>query len=367
MEGKQAMGIRRRVQRGWCDATLYLAAFAILVQSLLQASDPKTTATEASREESLLRGHGVKPTTAGLRGFLQSFQEDRADRPDAIQRLIEQLGSDDFAEREAAGARLLVLPVSPVKELTAALENPDAEIRLRARTILDQVRRRAPRSVLLFASLLVIRDRERSGFAADVLRAVPHCDSKPLRSAAEQAMHATVHSSDRALLQRALAADNCHARSIAAIGLAKIDAKAEPGFNAAAVTWVEFLDTFLVRGQYNGERTEFLKGVPASLAMHFEQVTRTANTIDAVVNRHGTAAWLYPVRGKNEIPRPFVEADRKHYPIQGTWRQHWTQWIVLDENGKTLQGGPAQGSHSESRVDFLVVPLPASGKPRPAR
>ena len=68
-----------------------------------------------------------------------------------------------------ASAKLLALAVAPVKELTAALDHPDAEIRLRARTILDQVGRRVPASASLFAALLVIRDRELNGLAAEVL------------------------------------------------------------------------------------------------------------------------------------------------------------------------------------------------------
>jgi hypothetical protein len=221
------------------------------------------------------------------------------------------------------------------------------------------VGRRVPASALLFAALLEIRDRELNGLAAEVLLVVPLCDSQPLRTAARQAMRATVRREDRRLLKSAFADDNVHVRAIAAAGLAVIDARTELP-RTAPVTWVDFLDTYLVHGRYDGERTDFLKGIPESLAMHFERTTRTANTIDAVVNRHGTSPWLYPVRGKNEIPRALVEAGKKHYPIHGSWRQHWTQWIVLDENGRPLQGGPAQAPHTESCVDFLVVPLSTS-------
>jgi hypothetical protein len=334
-----------------------LVVSAFLVQGLLTSSPSRVTAAERPPEESLLTSHRVKVTSAGLHDFLTSFQKGPIERPDIIQRLIEQLGSDEFAQREEASGKLLARAVSPVKELKAALDNPDPEIRFRARKILDQVGRRVPTSALLFAALLVIRDRELDGLAGDVLRIIPLCDSEPLRAAAGQAMRATVRRGDRPLLARALASDNASARAIATAGLAVINARAEPPLTIDPVTWVDFLNTYVVCGRCGGERTEFLKDIPASLARHFEQVTRTANTIDAVVNRHGTSPWLYPVRGKNETPRCLVEAGKKHYPIQGSWRQHWTQWIVLDENGKHIQGGPAQGPHTESRVDFLVVPL----------
>jgi hypothetical protein len=323
------------------------------------SSPPLATATERSPEESLLSGHKVNVTPASLRDFLKSLQGDPVERPDNTQRLILQLGSDKFAQREAASAKLLALAVAPVKELTAALDHPDAEIRHRARSILDRVERRVPASALLFAALLVIRDRKLDGLAAEVLLVVPLCNSQPLCTAAGQALRATVRPADRHVLERAFANDNVHLRAIAAAGLAVIDARSEPA-RTAPVTWVDFLDTYLVRGHYGGERTDFLKGIPESLAMHFERTTRTANTIDAVVNRHDTSPWLYPVRGKNEIPRALVEAGKKHYPIRGSWRQHWIQWIVLDENGKHIQGGSAQGSHTESRVDFLVAPLSTS-------
>lgn len=331
------------------------------------ASPSHATPTERSPGESLLNSHKVKPTPESLRDFLKSLHGDQVATQDQIQRLINQLGSNRFDQREAASAKLLALAAAPVKELTAALDHPDAEIRRRARTILDEVLQRVPASALLFAALLAIRDRELKGLAAEVLLVVPLCDSQPLRTAASQALRTTVRPEDRALLNRAFAQDKVHVRAIAAAGLAEIDARAEPA-RAAPVTWVDFLDdTYLVHGRYGGERTDFLKGIPQSLALHFERTTRTANTIDAVVNRHDTSPWLYPVRGKNERPRAFLEAGKKLYPIQGSWRQNWTQWIVLDENGKQIKGGPVQEPHTESCVDFLVVPLSISRTPRQAK
>lgn len=333
-----------------------VTASAILARGLVAELPPDTGTPGKTPEESLLSGHGITVTAAGLRDFMKSLRERSVERPELIRRLIIQLGSEEFSQREAASAKLVALPIVPVKELTAALDAPDAEIRRRAGKILEQVGDRAPPSALLFAALLLIRDREFQGLAGEVLLLVPLCDAQPMRAAAKQAMRATVCPTDRALLDGALASDNIQVRATAAAGLVVIGATAERRRDVP-VTWVEFFDTYLVQGRYDGERTEFLKSIPASLAMHFERVTRTANTIDAVVNRHGTSPWLYPVRGKNEIPRALVEAGKKQYPIHGTWRQHWKQWIVLDENGVTIDGGPAQAPHIESRVDFLIVPI----------
>lgn len=359
-----AMDFHEPLKRRWRRAACSLATAAVVVHGLLASPSLNAAAAGTGPEESLLSSGGVRLTSASLREFLASLRDGPLERPDAIQRLIEQLGGDEFAQREAASAKLLALRVPPVRELLAAFDHPDAEIRFRARRILDQVERRSPPSAALFAAFLVIRDRNLEGLAGDVLRVASLCDAKALRLAAGQAMRATVRPADRALLQRALTSDNIHAQVIAAAGLAVIDGKTDPDVAATPVTWANFLETYLVRGRRDGERTEFLKGVPASLAMHFERKARTASTIDAVANRHGTSPWLYPVRGKNELPRPFVEAGKKHYPIQGTWRQHWTQWIVLDEDGKPTQGGPTQPPHTETRLEFLIVPVELTKKPR---
>src|SRR5690242_5501705 len=61
----------------------------------------------------------------------------------AIERLVRQLGSDSFAEREAAGKRLAELGAAAEPHLRRALTSGDAEVARRARLLLDALR--APR------------------------------------------------------------------------------------------------------------------------------------------------------------------------------------------------------------------------------
>ena len=116
-----------------------------------------------------------------------------------------------------------------------------------------------PTEAILFAALVVIRDREVKGLAGEVLRVAPLYEGRALHAAAEQAMRVTARREDRPLLKRALADKNPQARVIAGAGLAMLDGKKEA---AAPVGWADFLDGYLVRGKYDGEVTEFLKGVP---------------------------------------------------------------------------------------------------------
>jgi hypothetical protein len=343
-------GTCTRLQRDFpVNASIAIAMVAFSFPSIAHAS-----AGSSSPEEAILVALQIKTTPEGLRAYLIEMSNSNP-RSKEVYRLIAELGSASFANREAATAHLRALPVPPLQAIREACKADDAEVRERARQILAELERRGPVAPRLFAALLLIRDREVTGTAEAILRALPLCTSPVLRRAAEQAMAASVRPTDRPLLEKVSAKDDEATKELVHIGLAVLDNKTPKSW--ALVTWIDFFDELLVRGQSDGERIELLKGVPVSVIKHFQQTTRTANTIDAVANRHATSPWLYPVAGKNELPRPFVEARRKHYPIWGSWRQRWNQWRTLDENGRILQGAAAPEPHFESQVDFLVVPL----------
>lgn len=73
--------------------------------------------------------------------------------------LIDQLGSDDPVERDRASAKLFRLESAAVPALKDALTNSDAEVRVRARDLLDLLSERLP-------ELREIRDK-REGERAD--------------------------------------------------------------------------------------------------------------------------------------------------------------------------------------------------------
>jgi hypothetical protein len=56
-----------------------------------------------------------------------------------LNRLIQQLGSDLFKEREQASAELSKLGGTIMTTLKEAIKNPDAEIRRRARQLIEQI------------------------------------------------------------------------------------------------------------------------------------------------------------------------------------------------------------------------------------
>ena len=69
----------------------------------------------------------------------------------AIRSLVEQLGSEDFAEREAASAAIARVGAPAIPSLEAALENESPEIRSRAGILLVQIRRTAESAARLAA------------------------------------------------------------------------------------------------------------------------------------------------------------------------------------------------------------------------
>jgi hypothetical protein len=122
--------------------------------------------------------------------------------------------------------------------------------------------------------------------------------------------------------------------------------------------WADLFDHYLVYGSHESARTEFVKGVPKLLFNHFTIVTRTADTTGSVTDRHDVARWLYPTQGKGECPHVLIEDEQRLYPIWGSWRQRWQDWIVLNENSAYIQNATAHGGpHWESRLEYVVVPV----------
>ncbi|MCA9079276.1 MAG: hypothetical protein KDA58_01905 [Planctomycetaceae bacterium] len=68
-----------------------------------------------------------------------------SDRQRLIQRLVMELGSDDFRERTAAERTLMSYELDALDAVRAAAESPDAEVRYRARRLLDQLQSIAAR------------------------------------------------------------------------------------------------------------------------------------------------------------------------------------------------------------------------------
>lgn len=92
-------------------------------------------------QEQWLREAGATLDEAGLRAFLRQQELPAAD-PRDVPRLIGQLGSAMFADREDASARLIGLGKSAVEGLRRAAESKDTEVANRARVCLREIERR---------------------------------------------------------------------------------------------------------------------------------------------------------------------------------------------------------------------------------
>ena len=76
----------------------------------------------------------VGPAALGLLAGLSAAEPARA-KPDpvAVERLVRQLGSESYAEREAASRQLRSLGRAVLPALEKATDNADPEVRTRAR------------------------------------------------------------------------------------------------------------------------------------------------------------------------------------------------------------------------------------------
>lgn len=74
--------------------------------------------------------------------------------PDTLARLIEQLGSDDFAEREAASKRLAGLGPAALADIRTACASPDPEVARRARDLAAGIGRRVENEKTLAPTLV---------------------------------------------------------------------------------------------------------------------------------------------------------------------------------------------------------------------
>lgn len=71
-------------------------------------------------------------------------EPDSSEAAARIARLIRQLGSDDFENREAASKALEKIGVPALKPLEEALQSTDAEVRRRVEDLLDKIGSRDP-------------------------------------------------------------------------------------------------------------------------------------------------------------------------------------------------------------------------------
>src|SRR5947209_4361315 len=140
-----------------------------LLSLALAASPPAHAADAASADEKLLSEH--KPPTDGpglLNYFKKRGSEDLSDAK--LKQLVEQLGADDFFEREQASKALLLAGPRASAALTAALKHSDLEVRHRAGRCLEGITKSASASSeVVRAAVRVLALRQPDGAVAALL------------------------------------------------------------------------------------------------------------------------------------------------------------------------------------------------------
>ncbi|MEX1096888.1 MAG: PQQ-binding-like beta-propeller repeat protein [Planctomycetales bacterium] len=188
-----------------------LAAAACLLTFPFASSAVSAEPDDGSRRT--LAEFGVEPTMEGIGGYLASL-EPTADEKLRIETLVRRLGDDDFFRREDAMTELLRMPSVSLEHLERAAAGDDAEIRWRARRLIEHGRGTSAR--ILFAAYRVIEQSQLKGLGPPVLLSMAHGGDDYQRRAAVRALAATVLPEDAPLLRKALA-EEAAPRRIAAV------------------------------------------------------------------------------------------------------------------------------------------------------
>ena len=181
----------------------------------------------ASPYAATLREHGIEPNVQGLGRYLRQLHPDDAQRAEAL-RLIKQLDSESFADRELAMKQLIVMPCPPTETLREFAQYPNPEIRWRTNKILAV--QNPKRVVLMHAVFKTIELQEISGLTAELLNAVSFCDEPYLKLGVRQALRESSQAEDEKLLRETIGSDNPELviAAIGALGAAlKTDAAAD--------------------------------------------------------------------------------------------------------------------------------------------
>jgi hypothetical protein len=112
------------------------------------------------------------PIVVLLLAGLTAAQSTPAPAPAEIQTLIQQLGSDEFADREAAEKKLNAIGVPALTNLRAAMRSQNPEVARRAQDLVRKIERRAENEKTLAPTLVELdaKDRRLDDVLADLSR-----------------------------------------------------------------------------------------------------------------------------------------------------------------------------------------------------
>ncbi len=146
----------------------------LLTLATLATPDADKVAENGADDERLVRAAGVTPDGAGLLAFFRQRTLSDADRK-RLQGLVRDLGSEDFATREAASRSLTAAgpPVLPL--LRPALQDADLEVARRAQVCIEAVEG-GPGPQLPGAAARLLARRAPDGAVAVLFAYLPFAD-----------------------------------------------------------------------------------------------------------------------------------------------------------------------------------------------
>jgi HEAT repeat protein len=178
-------------------------------------ADCSTAAEESSA--SIIKRYDVEPTAASVLGVLRQWQPSAENRA-RIDRLVRELGDENWAVREAASRHLADMGSLAEAALRNAVEQSrDAEVVIRARKLLAE-RRQGRAEELLSASLQWLRETptpQATPLLLELLPALPNTLETPLR----EALWACAGPDDVPRLRRAISNERPEVRIAAIIAL----------------------------------------------------------------------------------------------------------------------------------------------------
>jgi hypothetical protein len=152
----------------------------------------------------VLKASGIAPTPAAVEVYVRSWIVD--DRlKGRIDKLIAQLGSEDYDQREQATEELARIGPATLESVASAARSKDPEVRQRATSLLtrlDSVEGRRTREAQLSAALQWLGQTRPTGAAPLILDVLPHLSSPAHREAATRSLWACTTPGEGARLRR---------------------------------------------------------------------------------------------------------------------------------------------------------------------
>lgn len=189
------------------DAVVRRAFLALALAAAARAG-------EADR--ALLRSSGIESLEAYLKSLVPGERE-RAEAAEAVR----DLGAESPTRRHDALLRIGALQPPPIRELRAALEDPDPDVRRVAARLLDEAIRRA-RKHLLLAALRTVAEERPPGLAETVLGVAPLAAELHVMPSLEAALRGALREEDLPMLRLAAGAADADTRraAVRALGAA---------------------------------------------------------------------------------------------------------------------------------------------------